>query len=383
MSSTLLRADLEVTDPGDDVAHVVVYDPVRSKYLRVQKDAFALLARSGAGEADDKRLAPLVARAASLHLLAGSSPEPRQGPRRRFSLAFWRVLEADPTPLLERFRPVINAVTSPVGWAVGCAIVLAGSVSFVEHNHNVHWSPALWIAVSAALTVAVVLHELGHASMVVRYGGRVRHMGIALMYLRPVLYCDVSAAWTLARRRQRVAVAFAGIFVNLVIGSVSWSLLWWPSVAHGSARFAVAFGLANFGLALFNLFPFIKLDGYWMLASAIDRPNFRSQAMDDAKTWAGRAVLGDPGARRLQVASVAFGVACLATPPLIVGDVVWQTWMWSGRLGPLGHAAWFAVTTYVAVRLLPRAFRKVRTLGHRPVRVFGLVPLFTGKGASA
>src|SRR5205085_2803950 len=62
--------------------------------------------------------------------------------------------------------------------------------------------------------VIKLLHELGHALAVRRFGGEVREVGMSLMFLVPAPYVDASAANSFASPRQRVIVSAAGILVE-------------------------------------------------------------------------------------------------------------------------------------------------------------------------
>ncbi|NHW78486.1 site-2 protease family protein, partial [Escherichia coli] len=72
------------------------------------------------------------------------------------------------------------------------------------------------------------LHELGHAFTAARYGLHVPAMGVAFMVLAPILYTDVTDAWRLSSRRQRMAIHAAGVIVELALASIAlfaWALL--------------------------------------------------------------------------------------------------------------------------------------------------------------
>ena len=40
------------------------------------------------------------------------------------------------------------------------------------------------------------------------------------------LYCNVSDAWTLPNKWQRIIISFAGIYVELVIAAIA-TFVWW------------------------------------------------------------------------------------------------------------------------------------------------------------
>jgi putative peptide zinc metalloprotease protein len=98
------------------------------------------------------------------------------------------------------------------------------------------------------------------------------------LYLNPVLYCDVSASWRFRSVGHKLVVAAAGIFVQLLltnIGLTLWLFTGWSLILN--------FVIVNSVIAIFNFFPFIKLDGYWMLVHVFDEPNLRTKGLNEVK----------------------------------------------------------------------------------------------------
>jgi Zn-dependent protease len=316
-----LRSDLRVVDPGSGADHVVICDELRSRYFRIAKLEYARLREGVPADGDDAATAALVARAHDLYLLEGAII-PSAETRHRRSLGFFPLFDIDPRRVLDRLRAPIRVVTGPGVVALGVGLLVAGVAALVGLRQPVRLTPTLWSSVAFTMPFALVAHEFAHAAMVTRFGGQVRRVGVALVYLRPVAFCDVSAAWEFPKRGQRVLVAFAGIYTTLFIAAASWSLLWVPRLPIGFGAFLRVYGIANVAVAILNLFPFIKLDGYWMLASALDRPNLRRSA-----TSAVRAFVTRRPDERVGVLMVLFGVGCVVAPPLLVVSALQAAWL--------------------------------------------------------
>ena len=148
----------------------------------------------------------------------------------------------------------------------------------------------------AALTGAKVLHELAHAYTARRFGCRVPSMGVVFLVMWPVLYTDVSEAWKLPSRRQRLAIGAAGMLAELALAC--YATLAWSFLPDGPARSA-AFLLASTTwllTLLVNLNPLMRFDGYFLLSDALDVPNLQDRAFALAR-WRLRELLfgfGDP-----------------------------------------------------------------------------------------
>lgn len=129
-----------------------------------------------------------------------------------------------------------------------------------------------------SLVVSKVLHELGHALTAHRYGCRVPTMGVAFMVMYPMLYTDANETWKLNSRQQRLAIASAGIIAELALAA--FATLAWSFMADGPARSGV-FLLATttwiMTLAV-NLSPFMRFDGYYLLADFVKIENLQPRA---------------------------------------------------------------------------------------------------------
>ncbi len=134
------------------------------------------------------------------------------------------------------------------------------------------------IAYGATLAGVKVLHELGHGFTAKRYGCRVPSMGLAFLVLWPVAYTDTNEVWRLTSRSQRVGVAAAGILTELTVAV--WASLLWCLLPDGALRTA-AFLLSSttwISTLLINASPFMRFDGYFLLADALQIPNLHPRA---------------------------------------------------------------------------------------------------------
>ena len=118
---------------------------------------------------------------------------------------------------------------------------------------------------------SILLHELAHAAALLRGGYPPGPVGVGMVFLLPVLWCDVTAVALLPRRDQ-LRVDLAGPAVQLAAaGALAVAGLWcgWPS-----ASLAATAALAG---VLWSLLPFIRSDGFWFLSDLcglddLDRP---------------------------------------------------------------------------------------------------------------
>ncbi|WP_174548661.1 HlyD family efflux transporter periplasmic adaptor subunit [Azohydromonas lata] len=171
------------------------------------------------------------------------------------------------------------------------------------------------LAYGVTLAVVKVLHELGHAVTAKRLGCRVPTMGVAFLVMWPVAYTDTNEVWRLTRRSQRLQVAGAGVLTELAIAV--WATLAWGLLPEGTAR-DMAFLLATttwVSTLAINASPFMRFDGYFLLADWLEMPNLHQRAFALAR-WDLRErlfKLGEPlpehFTRRRHVGLIAFAYA--------------------------------------------------------------------------
>jgi putative peptide zinc metalloprotease protein len=133
--------------------------------------------------------------------------------------------------------------------------------------------PLILIVAFAVMTI----HEFAHGLTLKHFGGRVEEMGFLFLYLIPAFYCNVNDAWLL-KKRERMAVSFAGGYAQLVVwawATILWRLLSPETLGSQVCLIAIAFSGI---LTLFNFNPLIRLDGYYLLSDYLETPNLRPKA---------------------------------------------------------------------------------------------------------
>ena len=145
-------------------------------------------------------------------------------------------------------------------------------------------SPEGFLLFAVALVFVKIGHELGHALIATHFGCRVPTMGVAFLVMFPMLYTDATDAWKVRSRRARLLIDAGGILVELGLAGIA--LFLWAFLPDGPMRSA-AFFVATTSLAttlLINASPFMRFDGYHILADALRMHNLAPRAFAMA-TW--------------------------------------------------------------------------------------------------
>lgn len=266
----------------------------------------------------------------------------------------------DPERFLNRLAPVRRLLFSAPFLSACAALVLAAVVLVTTRfdvlqsrlpERDAFFGPRnlAWIAVTMALIK--VVHELGHAMTLKRFGGECHEMGVMLLVFTPCLYCNVSDAWMLRSKWQRAAVGAAGIMVEMVLAAVC-TFLWWFSEPglFNTLCLNVMF-VCSVSTLLINGNPLLRYDGYYVLADLVEIPNLSREANLALREAIARYVLGfelsadDEVSMRRRATLAAYAAASFVYRCVVLFGALW--WMYKllqpHRLEVFAEAAAVAV----------------------------------------
>lgn len=309
--------------------------------------------------------------AATSAVASGASLGP-WGPRLR---ALWRGPRRGRLPLfspdawLDRHRRVVDALFSPLALLaylllLVLPVALPVPSAMLVQLHQQPLGAGDWALVYAGLLASVAVHEAAHALACKHFGGRVHSLGLMLLYLQPVAYCDVSDCWRMADRGHKVAVAIAGCFANLLLAALAWAGF---AASHAPAVLALA--LVNLFLAGWNLIPFVRLDGYWIAVHLLDEPQLREKAWRAVFHRLRPQVLPAwPSATVSPAGLLAFGLASAACGALFWALGLWGVHRLLSWAAPPALAPWAPwATAALAAWMLLQGLRWAHGQWSRPV----------------
>ena len=190
----------------------------------------------------------------------------------------------DPQRLLSALRPVALPLFSRTVFALWAFFLTATIATLANNAEDYRSSFSLfrttgsWTLLYFLLCLATVIHELGHALACERFGFRVKRLGLLIYFFSPGAYVDISGAWLLPTRTQRIIVSLAGVYLETYL----WMALSWVWLATKQGD-AIHIGAYIFSVVLalriaFNLIPFLRLDGYWVLVDLLGISNLRAKS---------------------------------------------------------------------------------------------------------
>jgi putative peptide zinc metalloprotease protein len=182
-------------------------------------------------------------------------------------------------------REVVYPVAKLFGWAFSKWVLLLWLTLFVLAHlifyvwilpaHRMHLTDFTGSTFSTVMLLSLLgafIHETGHASALVSNGCKQTEIGFGIYLFYPVLYTDVSEAWKLSRHR-RALIDIGGIYFQSVF-----QLLLLTLFLFNGSPILIYFFLFNDLIMFRTMNPFLRMDGYWLVADLFGIFNLREQS---------------------------------------------------------------------------------------------------------
>lgn len=180
----------------------------------------------------------------------------------RLGLSFLLVLPLVAWFIATQVGQWVSIMNRTLGANFAVGALSSGSMPFV-----------LGAVAAVGLFIGVVLHELGHSLVAMRYGYAID--AITLWFLGGIAQLtEMPEDW-----RQELAVAIAGPIVSIALGVGSYLAFLVLPESLGPVRFVLAYlALMNVALAAFNLLPGFPMDGGRVLRALLARNRTHARA---------------------------------------------------------------------------------------------------------
>jgi len=298
-----LKPDVQIYPQADSVDKYVVADSKAQQFFYCDADAFALLtALNGQltlnqaiksleiDERNDHLLETLLVKFIKHGLLSGfNSPAKKQ--------RWWKSFKQPIAMKFPLFNPdsLLNSLSrfSSVIFSKYCVFLFLALLTYSFYQLPLQWGeiqnhwqsrffdPMNGLLLALAYVFLKSLHELGHGLAVKKYGGVVRECGVFMLVFIPLPYVDTSASYIFPKRKQRMVVGAAGMWVELIIAMFAFILWKHSGLGYWSDfLFNIVF-VGSFSTLIFNLNPLMRFDGYYILSDwlGVFNLNTRSRAL--------------------------------------------------------------------------------------------------------
>lgn len=211
---------------------------------------------------------------------------------------FIRVSALDPDSLLDFLYSYAKLAMNPFTMWLAILFVAISTITGLTQLPNISQLafPILGfqnlLLLSATFLVIKVIHEFGHGLAAKHHNLEVHDMGVLFMVFMPMFYVDVSDAWMVPRRRDRLWINAGGVCIEFIFASVAvWVWLFTDPGVINQIAFNTMLA-ASVTTLLFNINPLMKYDGYYFLMDWMQIPNLRAKAGQFTGFLAKKYILG-------------------------------------------------------------------------------------------
>jgi putative peptide zinc metalloprotease protein len=196
-----------------------------------------------------------------------------------FSFLYFKIPLLDPNNWLNSIQPIISTVISKKFLFLWIAVIALGLKHIIENFSMLYdqtqgmLAPDKLFLLYISIILLKTLHELGHAMMVKKFGGKVNEMGVMILIFTPIPYMDATQSWLFRSKIQRALVGAAGMIIELFIASIA--AIIWANTGDGLVN-SISFNIMIIGSVssiFFNGNPLLRFDSYFILSDLLEIPN--------------------------------------------------------------------------------------------------------------
>jgi putative peptide zinc metalloprotease protein len=129
------------------------------------------------------------------------------------------------------------------------------------------------------ILISSTFHEFGHVAAANYFGAKHGGIGGGFYLFTPVFFADVTDIWRLSKK-QRIIVNLSGIYFELIFCSIV--ALIGSLIDNYTLTLIAIIVCVN---TLFNLNPFLRSDGYWVLTDLTNKPNLLHHSFNKVRDF--------------------------------------------------------------------------------------------------
>lgn len=234
-------------------------------------------------------------------LLDQTEQHARQQRVSKLNPLFIRLPLGCPQSLFNMIAPIAGWIASRAFFVVWMAtVVYAGMCLFQNPQSLANATRGLlaadtWGWMVVTMVGLKLVHELSHGIFCHRFGGNVRETGIVFILFIPMPYMDVTSCWSFPNKWKRIAVASAGMYIEVflaAIATVVWSFCSDPVL---KAHLFNVMLLGSLTTVFFNANFLMRFDGYYILSDLLEIPNLYQRGQQFVNSLGRRFLLGMTG----------------------------------------------------------------------------------------
>ena len=183
--------------------------------------------------------------------------------------------------VIKLLEPIFGNLFSYIfGISILLNIILYILVPKISLNGGKYNIIADFISLYVIYFAFLFFHEFGHIAAALKAGLKNRCVNFSMYYVFPVLYVKLDDTWTL-NLKERTKINLAGITIQILMNIPILVLMFFCKEYELIQQMLYLLFWLNTVTVAFNLVPFMKFDGYWILSDLLNIPNL----MKESNNW--------------------------------------------------------------------------------------------------
>lgn len=162
---------------------------------------------------------------------------------------------------------IIQPLFQPTFFWIAFTFLFILSVYNLSQMHHFHLEKKYMLFLFLIYIISAFIHEIGHIAACNRYTKKNGEVGVGIYFIFPVFYSNITPIWG-AKKQERIITNLAGVYIQLFI--IFGLFIAYLLTDNHQIQDIIAISTM---IILYQLIPFIRTDGYWIISDLTDIPN--------------------------------------------------------------------------------------------------------------
>ena len=174
-----------------------------------------------------------------------------------------------------KLSKIIQPLYQPTLFWIVFTLLFSLSIYNVFTIAEIHLEKKYILFLFLTYILTALIHEIGHIAACNRFTKKNGEIGIGVYFIFPVFYSNITPIWT-ATKQQRIITNLAGVYIQLYIVAFFYFIY----LITGNIQIQNVVAISTV-VILYQLIPFIRTDGYWILSDITNSPNLLSNSSEE------------------------------------------------------------------------------------------------------
>ena len=174
-----------------------------------------------------------------------------------------------------KLSKIIQPLYQPTLFWIVFTLLFSLSIYNVFTIGEIHLEKKYILFLFLTYILTALIHEIGHIAACNRFTKKNGEIGIGVYFIFPVFYSNITPIWT-ATKQQRIITNLAGVYIQLYIVAFFYFIY----LITGNIQIQNVVAISTV-VILYQLIPFIRTDGYWILSDITNSPNLLSNSSEE------------------------------------------------------------------------------------------------------